>query len=32
MSGIRWETDFLAALSKARDPVRPVFQDFWFDG
>jgi len=32
MSGIRWEADFLAALAKAGDSSRPVYQDFWFDG
>jgi len=32
MQGIRWETDFLAALGKAGDEGRPVYQDFWFDG
>ena len=32
MQGIRWETDYLAALGKAREAGRPVFQDFWFDG
>jgi len=29
---IRWETDFLAALAKAKDSGLPIFQDFWFDG
>jgi len=32
MQGIRWETDFLAALGNARVAGRPVFQDFWYDG
>jgi len=32
MQGIRWDTDFLAALEKARGAGRPVFQDFWYDG
>lgn len=32
MAGIRWETDFDAAIAKAREGGKPVFQDFWFDG
>jgi hypothetical protein len=32
MQAIRWETDFLAALAKAKKAVLPIFQDFWFDG
>lgn len=32
MSEIRWETDYDAALAKARQVERPLFQDFWFDG
>jgi len=32
MAEIRWETDFDAALAKARKSGKPVFQDFWFDG
>jgi hypothetical protein len=31
MSGIAWETDFEAALKKAKQTGKPVFQDFWFD-
>ena len=31
MAGIQWETDFGAALEKAKQGGRPVFQDFWFD-
>jgi len=32
MPGIVWETDFLAALPKAKGSGLPIFQDFWFDG
>ncbi len=32
MQGIRWENDFPAALEKAGEAGRPIFQDFWFDG
>jgi hypothetical protein len=32
MAGIDWETDFDAALAKARGSGKPVFTDFWFDG
>ena len=32
MQGIRWDTDFLATLAKAKEADRPVYQDFWFDG
>jgi hypothetical protein len=32
MGEIRWETDFDAAVSKARGSGKPVFLDFWFDG
>lgn len=32
MSGIPWETDFDAALEKAKPACKPIFQDFWFDG
>ena len=32
MQAILWETDFHAALGKARDSGRPIYQDFWFDG
>ncbi len=32
MPGIRWEPDFDAALAKAKQAGRPIFQDFWFDG
>lgn len=32
MAGICWETDFDAAIAKARESGKPVFQDFWFDG
>lgn len=32
MSGIRWETEFDAALAAARKGGKPLFQDFWADG
>jgi hypothetical protein len=32
MAEIQWETEFDAALAKARTNGKPVFQDFWFDG
>ena len=32
MPEIRWETDFDAAVGKARRSGKPVFLDFWFDG
>jgi hypothetical protein len=32
MQGIRWETDFRAALANAKRSGLPIFQDFWFDG
>ena len=32
MSGIRWATDFRAALEQAKASNLPVYQDFWFDG
>lgn len=31
MSGIPWEIEFGAALEKAQQTGKPVFQDFWFD-
>jgi|MudIll2142460700_1097286.scaffolds.fasta_scaffold1563256_2 hypothetical protein len=32
MSLILWETDFSAALAKAKGSGLPIYQDFWFDG
>ncbi len=32
MAGIQWEREFGAALEKAKQTGKPVFQDFWFDG
>lgn len=32
MGEIRWERDFEAALAKARQTGKPIFNDFWFDG
>ncbi len=32
MAGIAWEKDFDAALAKAKETGKPIFQDFWFDG
>jgi len=32
MQAIRWETDFVSALGKAKVSGLPIFQDFWFDG
>ena len=32
MQGIRWDTDFLAVLPKAKETGLPIYQDFWFDG
>ena len=32
MSGIRWASDFDAALDLAKGSGLPIFQDFWFDG
>jgi hypothetical protein len=32
MAGIQWEREFSAALEKAKQTGKPVFQDFWFDG
>ncbi len=32
MAAIPWETDFDAALAKAKQTGQPIFQDFWFDG
>lgn len=32
MGEIIWERDFDAALAKAGQAGKPIFNDFWFDG
>ncbi len=32
MAEIKWETDFAAALEKAKQAGKPLYNDFWFDG
>ncbi len=32
MAASQWERDFGAAVEKAKETGKPIFQDFWFDG
>jgi len=32
MAEIKWERDFNIAVEKAKETVKPIYHDFWFDG
>ena len=32
MGDIRWETDFIEAIKRAKREGMPIYHDFWFEG